>query len=431
MIFRKISQVSCSLVITGVVLFQLFGLFTPQIVFAGPTTTPNTPATPATSGQGLGVSPNTPNSYTPIPGAPDYSKSGVQASISKYLCVPNLSNTTKTGFNIKSLIKTAHAQNIRGGSFSDDSDLGDDTENEAPPSTVDVGPVTSTAISSPSGNDLVQCVNKLYRFAAVIGSFAAVFFIALAGYHYILGGESSKEKAKTLVSSVVAGLVIIFASFLLLKFINPDLIKFKTIQPPQFGPIADLPPCSDPRIGLGDKCALPSASGTVAGVGNGQGGGTSTGKTGEANGCRVCKTGTGSAADLQNTCMGPNADVASYVAAAESSCGANPISGSDICADGNVVSFGLFQINISAHDLPGLKCISAFSGGAYTKGNHNCRVIDATLYNKCKAAALDYQTNVNYACKILSGKKSKVNAHWYPTWGGASCLNKSGADIVK
>ncbi len=208
MIFRKISQVSCNLVITGVVLFQLFGLFSPQIVFAGPTTTPNTPASPATSGQGLGVSPNTPNSYTPIPGAPDYSKSGVQASISKYLCVPNMSSTTKTGFNTKSLVNTAYAQE-------DNSDYdGGAVDNSR------TTPITPSP--NPSGNDLVQCVNKLYRFTAVIGSFAAVFFIALAGYYYILGGESSKEKAKTLISSVVAGALQIS---LLLDFILSILLR--------------------------------------------------------------------------------------------------------------------------------------------------------------------------------------------------------------
>lgn len=81
--------------------------------------------------------------------------------------------------------------------------------------------------------DLYTCINKLYRFAIVISSIVAVFFIVIAGYIYMAaeGNEESVTKAKDILVTSVASIVILFIGYILLKFLNPDVIKFQPIQP--------------------------------------------------------------------------------------------------------------------------------------------------------------------------------------------------------
>jgi len=139
--------------------------------------------------------------------------SGPESSIQRFLCTPNMSDT---GVGTKD----------------------------------DQGVLTDTATQNPSSGDLAVCINRLYRFGGAIGAFAGVFFVALSGYYYILGGEHGKEKAKHTIVSVIAGLAIIFTAYIFLKQINPEAIKFKPIQPPQLGQQAKLPGCEE--LGLGD-----------------------------------------------------------------------------------------------------------------------------------------------------------------------------------
>jgi len=114
---------------------------------------------------------------------------------------------------------------------------------------------------------LFECVNKLYRFGIAFGAIALVFFLVLAGYSYMLGGETGKQKGKSIFLSALTGMGIILTSYILLSFINPDLVKFKPITPPQFK--TDLPGCE--KVTAGVTCTLPD--GTI-GIGDGRGGGT-------------------------------------------------------------------------------------------------------------------------------------------------------------
>ncbi len=153
--------------------------------------------------------------------------SGPEGSIARFLCVPNISNPTNST-----------------------------NTNPQPQGNLPVIGSAGTTVptSNPAAGDLSTCVNRLYRFAGAIGAFAAVFFIALAGYYYILGGEKAKERAKHMIISVIAGLVIIFTAYILLKQINPDAVKFKTIQPPTLGNVAALPTCE--ALGLPAGCNI-------------------------------------------------------------------------------------------------------------------------------------------------------------------------------
>jgi hypothetical protein len=102
------------------------------------------------------------------------------------------------------------------------------------------------------GGALYTCIGRLYRFGISFGSIALVFFIVLAGYMYLTGGETAKGKAKGILLSAFTGMGLLLSSYLLLHFINPDLTNFKSIQPPIF--TAVLPKCED--VGYGVNCIL-------------------------------------------------------------------------------------------------------------------------------------------------------------------------------
>lgn len=121
------------------------------------------------------------------------------------------------------------------------------------------------------GTDLFNCVNRLYRFGITAGAIAVVFFIVLAGYIYITGGEAQKSKAKSIIFSSLTGMGIILGSFVLLNFINPNLVVIKSIQPPIFSS-SGLPKCEE--IGFSANCIIstgPSSGQIVSGPSNGGG----------------------------------------------------------------------------------------------------------------------------------------------------------------
>lgn len=164
-------------------------------------------------------------------------------------------------------------------------------------------------------------------------------------------------------------------------------------------------------------------SGPPGGGGSGGGGGGGGSGTGEckpifdaANPCSV--------QNLEQTCFGDNAEKASAICNVES--GGNPFvaSGVDICQpSGPPVSWGLFQINISAHDMTSptgqaLNCAppprpAAFTS-TYTASNKSCSIDDQDLFNQCRAAATNAELNIQKACQISS------NGQNWSAWGANS-----------
>ena len=57
--------------------------------------------------------------------------------------------------------------------------------------------------------------------------------LVIAGYIYMAadGNEEAVTKAKDIITTTIASLVILAAGYILLKFLNPDLVKFQPIQP--------------------------------------------------------------------------------------------------------------------------------------------------------------------------------------------------------
>ncbi len=251
-------------------------------------------------------------------------------------------------------------------------------------STPIIGASTAASKNAASG-DLYNCINRLYKFSLILASCLAILFIVIAGYVYMSaeGNQEAVDKAKSILTTSLTALVILFGGYVLLRAINPDLIQFKSIQPPS----VSLQPAAVPGAAVGGG-GLPSGAGT----------------------CQAATTPYASINFLQSTCFGSNANLASQIANKET--GGNPTLGSSVdkCRDqnGNIVkvngndvaaSWGLFQINITAHNIGSLNCPSAFSA-MYTATNHICLVTNPTLYTQCVAAAIDANTNIRTACQL-------------------------------
>ncbi len=152
--------------------------------------------------------------------------------------------------------------------------------------------------------------------------------------------------------------------------------------------------------------------------------------------CSALLTGPASTANLAGSCFGNNAPQASAIAGAESGGQATAQSKTDICTvDGTPVSFGLFQINISANpirkitgtDANGkysygvtLDCPSAFTH-PYTGSRKDCALKPGMqgLYQQCVAAAQDPASNIVTACYIAQIKNINSKAVWN-AWGANS-----------
>jgi hypothetical protein len=161
-------------------------------------------------------------SYTPVFAQTmdsDYSKAGVSAQIEKYLCSPNPVPASQTD------LTNGIGTRLQDGGYQKDA-----------------------AANNNNSGVLYQCINQMYKFAIVVASVMSVFFLVIAGYVYMSaeGNSESVEKAKSIMTSTIASLVILFAGFILLKAINPDLIQFHSIQPPS---VTGVPVGGAPVVG--------------------------------------------------------------------------------------------------------------------------------------------------------------------------------------
>jgi hypothetical protein len=106
---------------------------------------------------------------------------------------------------------------------------------------------------------LFTCINQLYKFAIALACTVGVFFIVIAGYVYMSaeGNQESVDKAKSILVSTIVSLVILFAGFLLLKTLNPDLVNLQPIVLPNAtGSV--IPPAPTTGLPTGGTTGTPS-----------------------------------------------------------------------------------------------------------------------------------------------------------------------------
>ncbi|TAK95556.1 hypothetical protein EPO05_03830 [Patescibacteria group bacterium] len=246
-----------------------------------------------------------------------------------------------------------------------------------------VEPIPGFSLTS----DFPTFVTNLYKFGLWAVGISALIMITIGAFFYMTaaGNSSQAGTAKKIITDALIGLIVAMVAWLILYVINPNLVNI--------------------NISI-TKMAAP---------GEGGGGGSGGGGTGT---CTALQSGPCSESALKSSCFGSNGTKASGICAVESGGNTNAESGTDKCSqDGKSVSIGLFQINLTQHKVNGLDCPSAFTGGPYTSKNHDCKVVNESLYQQCVTAAKDSNTNIQKACEI-SGNGSS-----WSQWGANSVCN--------
>lgn len=96
--------------------------------------------------------------------------------------------------------------------------------------------IVNVAFPCPSGSQLGACqpstdipsyLNNLYKFAVGIAGALAVAMIVAGGVYYtVSAGSSDKQReAKSMITSAIWGLILLFASYLILRTINPQIVS--------------------------------------------------------------------------------------------------------------------------------------------------------------------------------------------------------------
>jgi hypothetical protein len=294
------------------------------------------------------------------------------------------------------------------------------------PSACNCSQITSNGITGPSApawGCIMQTFQNIITFIIGFAVILITVFLAWAGFTYMTsGGNPGKhELANKRIMNAVIGLLIVLCAYLLVDSILKVIYNPAN---PNFGPWNSIlggnpgedclsivnPPNSAPSVGNPAAGAVNAGSPTTGAIQNTNNACTATALSGA---------------------FGNNAAAMSCVSHYEDgSCNPTTPSGTDIGSDGKAVSFGLFQINISANNLSQypacesvvnnqpLNCTQAFSGGAYTSSNHSTAVSNQSLYNTCVSAVTNASCNEAAAGNILSSKG--IGA-----WGSAAQNNCS------
>lgn len=96
------------------------------------------------------------------------------------------------------------------------------------PLAVGIPGVTDNASARPT---LVQYLNALFSLLIAIAGVLAVIRIVLAGFSYMTTDAwGSKEEAVSTIRAVVIGLIVLLLSVVILKTLNPDLLRLDILQ---------------------------------------------------------------------------------------------------------------------------------------------------------------------------------------------------------
>lgn len=263
---------------------------------------------------------------------------------------------------------------------------------------------------------VMQTVQNLMNVAISVGVLVMIFAIVVTGFQLVMSATNphGKEEARKRFGSVFIGFLVVISAWLVVDFIMKTLYNPDTNDGRRWGPWNEIitADSNDWCIKEGETKAIIDAS--VIGVLTGRSG------PGSSGGGRCLAQDSGACASSNMSAFGDMAETASRVCYGESTGNASAESTTDKLGDGTPYSFGLFQINITAHRINNLNCPSAFSRQNCTlrscgRGT-GVRVTDVELYNQCRAAAKNPATNIAKAVEIFND----ASRRWSPTWGAAT-----------
>lgn len=306
---------------------------------------------------------------------------------------------------------------------------------------------------------LPQYIGVVYNFSIGLLAILALLMVVMGGFNWITaaGNETKISEAKATLTQAIIGLVIGLGSFVLLNTINPNLVTFSfsipTIETSYSGSTSSSGSGgtggSPPSCEYKTNSSASSLSGWYSvGENAGMCSGGAPGTVGNANdeykcfcefhsNCQPVTTGDCSVANLQNTCMGENAAMASAICGAES--GGDASTGSDCdpsdgtgktCTDKcdndpllRAFSFGLFQINLRANTLDlasggSLDCTNVFQNFQnkwQTEQKFYCDISSDSEWNNCMTAGTTAANNIKTACRLSNNGTDwgawSANAH--------------------
>jgi len=103
--------------------------------------------------------------------------------------------------------------------------------------------------------DLSAFLNNTFKIAIIVGAMLAVARILYAGFLY-MGSDSwtTKDRAKGVLWDAVVGLVLLLSIVLILRYINPNILKFNlTTQEVSSGPQSQPNTTIAPTAGFGNS----------------------------------------------------------------------------------------------------------------------------------------------------------------------------------
>jgi uncharacterized MnhB-related membrane protein len=91
-------------------------------------------------------------------------------------------------------------------------------------------PQFTAAFNSTTG--LPQYINNIFTIALSVGAILAVLRIAYGGYMYMGSADmwGNKQQAKEIIGEAIIGLLLLFAIFLILNQINPNLLNLNILK---------------------------------------------------------------------------------------------------------------------------------------------------------------------------------------------------------
>ncbi|MBU0670900.1 hypothetical protein KKF29_01955 [Patescibacteria group bacterium] len=300
---------------------------------------------------------------------------------------------------------------------------------------------------------LPQYIGVIYNFSIGLLAILALLMVVFGGFSWITaaGNETKITAAKTTVVQAIIGLVIGLGSFVLLTTINPNLVTFSFSIPnietsysgstssSGSGGTGGTPPTCEYKTNssasslsgwypVGEDVSLCSSPPGTIGNGNDE----YKCYCEFHDNCQPVTSGDCSVANLQTTCMGDNAYMASAICGRESGGTANigencsPSSCTDYCSNDPQTrgfSFGLFQINLIANNISlasggSQDCKSVFSNyqNKYqTEGKFYCDISSDAEWNDCMTIATNPDNNILTACGLSQNGKRwgnwSANAH--------------------
>ncbi len=135
-------------------------------------------------------------------------------------------------------------------------------------------------------NDIAGYVKALFTYAVGLGALLAMVMIVIGALQYTLSeAVTNKEDARDRIKQAIWGLILLLASVLILRTINPDIVKLENIflktatlspSPTVNSPTANTNPpgenfCGNGVVDEGEKCDPgPTGGGGKVGCSTGQ-----------------------------------------------------------------------------------------------------------------------------------------------------------------